>query len=375
MVGAGPVGSVLALALARRGARVILLEKARFPRDKPCGEGLMPAGLAVLEELGVDLPPNEFPRVRGVRYRLPDGRSVLGAFRGADGDALLGAGVRRVRLDPLLLAAATAARGVDFRTGVAASGITEAGDGVRVATSAGELQVAHLVAADGLGSSLRQHLGWSGRVGGARRGLVGHLRTDRHRIDEIIVSLLPGRETYVAPTAVDEVLAVVLYTRPREGDDGAQTELYRTALAAAHPELGTELTGPLLSAGPFDLSVARVASKRVFLAGDAAGFIDPLTGDGMTAGLCAANELARLLVDEPDRAAEAYRGWHRRQLRRRRVVTGLALALSRSPWLARRAMSGVARRPSALEAVMRVNAGSQALSSVSPRAWLALAGI
>ncbi|HEY8736623.1 MAG TPA: FAD-dependent oxidoreductase, partial [Candidatus Dormibacteraeota bacterium] len=57
IVGAGPIGSALALMLARRGQRVLLLEKATFPRDKACGEGLMPAGLAILEELGISLTP------------------------------------------------------------------------------------------------------------------------------------------------------------------------------------------------------------------------------------------------------------------------------------------------------------------------------
>src|SRR6202165_5220703 len=132
IVGAGPIGSALALMLARRGRRVLLLDKARFPRDKPCGEGLMPAGLSILQELGISLAPAEFPRVRGVRYRLSDGRSAFGAFRSDDGKPVEGAGVRRLRLDPLLAARAAENPFVDFKAGVGGRGLELDGPGVRL---------------------------------------------------------------------------------------------------------------------------------------------------------------------------------------------------------------------------------------------------
>ena len=376
IVGAGPIGSALALMLARRGQRVLLLEKATFPRDKACGEGLMPAGLAILEELGISLTPADFPRVRGVLYRLSDGPSAFGAFRADDGTPVEGAGVRRLRLDPLLAARAAENPLVQFRAGVVVRGIELGGPGVHLRTSAGEVAATWLVAADGIGSPVRRWMGWERPSRGRRLGLVGHLHHPAHGIHEIVVTILNGTETYVAPTGPDEVLAVVLGDRGRFG--GAHASLpqaYRSAITRAHPEFGFEPTGPLLSAGPFLVKPRQVAEGAVFLVGDAAGFIDPLTGDGITAGLCAAKELVRLLVENPEHAAPTYRAWHARQWRRRRLVTGLAMSLSGYPALASRAVRGMARNPAALESLIRVNGGGRPLSSVSPRAWLALAGI
>ncbi len=134
-------------------------------------------------------------------------------------------------------------------------------------------------------------------------------------------------------------------------------------------------------AGPFRIAPRTVAGGRAFLAGDSAGFLDPLTGDGIAAGLAQAAALARLLaaVDVADRgevegAATAYRAWRSRQWRRRQVVTGLAMALTGSAAMARRAMAGVTRRPGALRSLLEVNDGTRHLRSVTPRDWAALAG-
>jgi len=81
LIGGGPVGSTLALLLARVGRRVAVLEKARLPRDKACGEGLLPSGVRVLADVGIDLAAEGFPPVAGVRYRLETGRSVRGDLR------------------------------------------------------------------------------------------------------------------------------------------------------------------------------------------------------------------------------------------------------------------------------------------------------
>ena len=113
----------------------------------------------------------------------------------------------------------------------------------------------------------------------------------------------------------------------------------------------------------------------MFLAGDAAGFLDPLTGEAIAAGLVQAQALAGFLADDLDSAATRYRRWHRAQWRRRRVVGGLARALTGSDRLARRALAGVSRRPAALERLLEVNDGSRGLSGVTPQDWAALAGL
>jgi 2-polyprenyl-6-methoxyphenol hydroxylase-like FAD-dependent oxidoreductase len=118
-----------------------------------------------------------------------------------------------------------------------------------------------------------------------------------------------------------------------------------------------------------------VAQGRVFLAGDAAGFLDPLTGDAMSAGLAQARALATFLAEDLDGAAQRYRRWVAAQWRRRAFVASLAGALSGSARLSRRAISGAGRRPEALQALLSVNDGSRPLRTVAVRDWAALLGV
>jgi menaquinone-9 beta-reductase len=380
VIGGGPVGSTLGLLLARGGRRVAVLEKARLPRDKACGEGLLPSGARVLAGAGIDLAAEGFPPVAGVRYRLEGGASVRGDLRSG-----LGRGVRRTRFDALVAERASAAPGVQFLCGCAALGVHAEAHGMRVETSHGPLQAGAVVAADGLRSGTARWLGWArAPAGRARHALVGHLATDGPALgDEVVVTLLDDVEVYAAPAAPGEVLVAVLGARGTlRGAGSSVSESYRAVVRRAHPDLaGAALTGRVRGAGPFRVRPQTVAAGRVFLAGDAAGFLDPLTGDGISAGLAQAATLAALLapLDLADGrqvagAAARYRAWHARQWRRRWLVTSLALALSGSTALARRAMAGVGRRPQALQALLEVNDGTRGLRAVSPRDWAALAG-
>src|SRR5919197_3133547 len=114
VIGAGPVGCGLGLLLARAGMTTILLDRARFPRDKPCGEGLMPAGAQVLEDLGVRL--EAFPALAGVSYRLPGRGGVDGRFAAGR----CGRGARRLAFDKLLAETAAADPRVQLLTGCTA---------------------------------------------------------------------------------------------------------------------------------------------------------------------------------------------------------------------------------------------------------------
>jgi len=118
-----------------------------------------------------------------------------------------------------------------------------------------------------------------------------------------------------------------------------------------------------------------VAGDRVFLVGDAAGFVDPLTGDGMSAGLVAAKRLAYMLAQRGPRPEADYRHWERTQWRRRLWMGRLALTLTTSPGAARRAMRGLMKRPQTLDRLLEVNQGSRSLAAVSIRDWVALGGI
>lgn len=380
VIGGGPVGATLAMLLAQRGRRVIVVERATMPRDKPCGEGLMPSGVRVLSGLGVDLVAEGFPPVRGVRYQLPGGGSVRGELR-----AGAGCGARRLRLDALLAARAASACGVTFVTGCAATGVTPGREEVRVDTSGGSLRARVLVGADGLRSPVARWMGWARPSRGrARHALVGHFSAPGTLLgDEIVVTLLGGVEVYAAPAGPEELLVAVLGPRGALRTPGRTVaESYRAAAERAHAGLtGAAVVGRVWGAGPFRTAPRTVAGGRVFLAGDAAGFLDPLTGDGMAAGLNQAAALAGLLA-HPDlgswpqlaATAAAYRSWRARQWRRRRAVTALAMALTGSTTMARRALAGVTRRPAALQSLLEVNDGVRGLASLGARDWAALAG-
>jgi flavin-dependent dehydrogenase len=362
VVGGGPVGSALGLMLPD----ATVLEAATFPRDKPCGEGLMPAGAALLAALGVDLAAEGFPLLNGVRYTLPDGATARASF--AHGS---GFGVRRTRLDALL------AERAQVSCGVRVNAVRSLPDRVEVDTSQGTLVGSALVAADGIRSSIARMMGWwRPSQGRARYGLVGHLAAEQQSPD-VEVGLLGSVETYMAPVGPGEVLLAVLSGRGELRSPGLTgEESYRAVVERAHPGLAAApLLGPLRGAGPFNLRPSRVAQGRVFLAGDAAGFLDPLTGDAMSAGLAQARALATLLSGDLGSAAPRYRRWVEGQWRRRSFVASLARSLSNSGRLSRRALAGAGRRPEALQALLSVNDGSRTLRSVSLRDWAALLGV
>lgn len=369
VVGAGPVGSALAIMLGRSGLRTVLLERGRFPRDKPCGEGLLPSGVRVLEELAV--PLEGFPALAGVSYRVPSAGAAGGRFP----EGGIGRGTRRVALDELLAGCAAQTSGVDLDLGCELLALACTPGAVRIGTSKGELTARFVVGADGLRSRTARLMGWARPPRGHRYALVGHLHAPGHRFDRIVITLLGDCELYLAPTAGDELLVAVLGSKARLRRGGETVRAaYERRLRDAHAELAGCEFSRVKGAGPFWIRPSTVAASRVFLAGDAAGFLDPLTGDGMSAGLVAAHALAAILAEPDPQAAARYRRSDRARWRRRVFVTRLALAITGSPALAGRAIRGLGRRPGALERLLAMNDGGSPLS-VSPLDWAALAGI
>ena len=377
IVGGGPVGSVLGLLLGRAGLRTLILDKGDYPRDKPCGEGLMPGGVRVLQGLGIDLGRGGFPRISGIRYRLPDGPSVFGAFTSRSGSPGFGHAVRRTRFDAMLADRARSDPNITVRPRCTVTAVTPSSTGVNVETDSGRLSAPVVVGADGIRSSVRRLMGWSRPPREPfRHGLVSHLKVPDHGIGEVIVTLLDGREVYVAPSGPDELLAAVLARDGLRAPGLTVSQSYLQTVTAAHPEFEGADCDRVWGAGPFRVESRTVAHGRVFLVGDAAGFIDPITGDAMSAGFRAAEHLAGLLASvDLETATGGYRTWFRRQWRTRRILTGVALKLTGSPALARRALAGMSGHPGALQSLLEVNSGARSLSSVPLRDWTALAGI
>jgi 2-polyprenyl-6-methoxyphenol hydroxylase-like FAD-dependent oxidoreductase len=135
IVGAGPAGAALALALGRQGIEVALFDKAAFPRDKACGEGLMPSGVAVLQRLGLESVMRAALPFWGIRYHAGD-RLAMGRFPRVAGAPSFGLGQRRLGLDHRLVEAAIAHPTVEWRPAPRVGGLLRRGDrvvGVEVA--------------------------------------------------------------------------------------------------------------------------------------------------------------------------------------------------------------------------------------------------
>ncbi len=386
VVGAGPSGATTALVLSRAGHSVTVLDRAYFPRDKACGEGLMPPGVAVLRRLGLldQVLATQTPHLRGVMYTHRGGTPTAYAPfpMSPDGSEQWGLGVRRTVFDTVLADALRGAPRVTLLEGVRATGVLRGASGLitGVTTDQGPLVADAVIAADGLHSQTRAAAGWTGATGGGagRYGLAGHWKLDVRHVDRITVTFAEQQEWYQAPVGPDLLLVSTLAGRPRIGVTARD---YEAAARATLPALrDAELAVRPLAAGQFRQRPRTVAADGLFLVGDAAGYDDPTTGEGIGVGLllaeCLGSHLAALLSGEVDRsAAEAsYRRAHAELWRNRSRVTALALMMARRPWLSRRAVARAADRPQALATLLGINCGYWGFGRLTPRDWLTLAG-
>lgn len=371
ILGAGPAGCATAMGLGQGGKRVMLLERDTFPRDKACGEALQPTGVAVLSHLGLDLHRAGFHELTGVRYRMPGSESVHAPFS-AD---RVGLATPRRRLDELLVHSAAATPGVVLETGVEVSEIVVDATGVTLETDRGAVSGATLIGADGLRSHVALSMGWRQTPTGDRYSLSGHLSAPDHGLHEVAVTFLrDGRQLWTTPIGPDELAATLLWSGDLDPPDGSVRQTFLDAVTLAEMPVEIELTGRLLGAGPFWIRPHRIANDRVLLVGDAAGYLDPIMGDGLTSSLSAGAVLAGILVEEGSAAARRYRAWERRQWWRREIATWMLLRMARSPRRAPRMMSGLRRRPEALESLVQAGEGSLGILEVGVANWAALAG-
>lgn len=320
VVGGGPVGLAVAIEATRRGRSAIVVERCRGPVDKACGEGLMPPGVARLRALGVSLPLGR--TFRGVRYI--DGAVVAEAdfARGT------GLGVRRLALSDALRTEALRA-GVRIVEGSEVRRVAQSDTGVRVETDDHAIEGAWLVAADGLHSAVRRlaHIPATPAdpPGGRRFAVRQHFGVAPWS-DHVEVYWSDGLEAYVTPVGADEIGVAYLWSGER-GDTAA--------FAARFPTLADRLVRPTSErrgAGPLGLDVERRVAGRVLLAGDAAGYVDAITGEGLSIGWASAIALVDAVVaGRPDRYEQ---DWQRITAMHRRTTSWL-LGVARRPWLRR----------------------------------------
>ncbi len=349
VIGAGVTGSIVARELARAGCDVLLVERKAFPRRKVCGCCLSARAIRGLETAGLadvvrDLHPIELDRL-----------SLRAARRSVELPMPAGWAVSRSALDLTLLQAAESA-GVEVWTEVAAT-VGECADDRRMVSLVWEdpaAPVVHservaarlVVAADGLGHPSTRHVialssnHPEGEVSAHSR-LGGGCEVSQVPASFVggAIHMLVGRDGYVGLTQLESGTwnVAAAFDRTAIKQRGGLGQTAANVVLEATGEsfdflIDADWSGtPLLTQAP-----AQVALERLFLAGDAAGYVEPFTGEGMAGAIESALVVSRLAInavnDWRSEWIESWTGLHRRLIRQRAwLCRGLAQLLRR-PW-------------------------------------------
>jgi geranylgeranyl reductase family protein len=353
VVGAGPAGSATAAHLVRAGARVALLEAAHHPRPKACAEYASPRIVEELARLG--LSPGTWAGLavpldgmelhaggRAVRIGYADRRQRRTAW-----------GVDRRSFDAMLADHAARA-GAELREGVRAIGLVRERDrivGLRVRDGRGQrstIAARVVVGADGAHSTIARLLGVERPVRYPRRlGLVAHHAAVDGLTDHGEMHVGDGYYVGLAPTPGGELN--VGMALPMDGARPAR-ERFEAAIAGL-PEVASRLAGsrrvtPIRGMAPIGHRVSDTAGPGWLLVGDAAGFVDPFTGEGIHRALRSARAAADAIAAGGD-VTEAYRAQRRRAFAAKSALTWLVQGFLAAPPLLEHALRRLETRPAA----------------------------
>ena len=301
IVGAGIAGASSAIALAPAGYRILLLDRALFPRDKPCGEGIMPEGVQVLAELGVlpEILARGGVKVRGMRYWNRQGVLAQADFPPSPGGISFGLVMRRYHLDNLLLERAASFTSVTIRQGFRVTDVVQEDGGVKAVggyavDSPNQREVFHApltIGTDGRRSVFHAACGLTRNVLRRKRfGVTGHLQGVEGTGSYVEVLPCPGGEIYLAPGAEGiSLVAILLEERAMhffKGDLAARyVGFLRDVKGFRERITKSELVPPVAAVGPLGFTIEPCYRPGLLLIGDSAGFLDPITGEGMTLAL------------------------------------------------------------------------------------------
>jgi flavin-dependent dehydrogenase len=335
IVGGGPAGLAAAIAAARQGLSVTVLERRHFPVDKACGEGILPGGVAHLAELGVTLEPSFV--LEGIRYLQEDGTSAHAPLPPPHG-----LGVRRTVLSRVLYERARAL-GAEVRQHSPELRYQIEPDQVRVEYAGGIIDAQLLIAADGLHSPIRHAAGLDRPSFRRKRFGVRRHFTCAPWSHEVEVHFARGVEAYVTPVAADCVGVALLSERDIRFDLAAFPAL-RQRLGETPPASEIRGRGPLAQG-----SRARTADRLVLI-GDAAGYVDAITGEGLslafTCALGLADILPAALAQGATRASlAAYERLYARAFRRYAWWARSLVEIAAHPAARRRIVRSLARHP------------------------------
>jgi menaquinone-9 beta-reductase len=311
IAGAGPAGSIAATVLARAGARVLVLDRAQFPRPKLCGDTLNPGALAVLDRLGLGCAAGASIPLAGMIVTGEGGIRVVGKYERASGRAM-----SRSDLDTALMMAAAGA-GARIEQGVLVQGpvVDTSGrlpgvTGLRVTGARGkplDIPARMVIAADGRYSRVARALGLSSAASWPRRWAIGAYFenvTGTTDFGEMHVRHTHYMGVAALGKGVTNACVVTPNLAGRRPGEVLMTTLMRDPQLRERFADARMVTAPICL-GPLAIDATAAGARGLLLAGDAAGFVDPITGDGVRFALRGAELAAREALDALEHGPDA----------------------------------------------------------------------
>ena len=321
VVGGGPAGAATAWSLAREGADVLVLDRARFPRDKICAEYLSPQASRILSDMNVldDIEATNPAHLAGMRVRAPNGLVMDGEFaanHGFRGFRDKGLAIRRTILDEIVLRGARTS-GARVEEGVRVTDVTrdQSGRVVGVNTigpdgAARVRRARYVVGADGLRSVVGRRLGLmkTSRFWQRRIALVAHYTKVQGVTDMGEMHVEYDGYFGVVDVGNGKMNVAIVIPMSRAKQLGEDRAAFFEGWIAARPHLaerfvGAERITPVRATGPFATTSRRGWAPGAALVGDAADFFDPFTGEGIYAALRGGELLAPYLLEALRRPA------------------------------------------------------------------------